>query len=302
MAESGTETVIQEQSPAGVGGPVPEPRRRSSAVLARLARRSRHILDWAKELAGSRELLFAWTMRNVRARYQQSILGWLWAIIQPAMQAAVLTVIFTFFVPVNTDKTPYILFAYVATTPWTFFASSLTDMTSSIVTNMSLVTKIYFPRETLPAAAMLARLIDLAVAAGLLVPLMLYFGVAVTPALLLYIPAILGIQLMLTMGIGLACAAANVFYRDVQSFLTLGIQIWFYASPVIYPLATVPERFRGLYFLNPMAGIIESYRRVLLYGQAPGRELLVAAGLSLGALVAGYIFFRWSERLFADIV
>jgi lipopolysaccharide transport system permease protein len=257
---------------------------------------------WAKALLATRELLFAWTLRTVRARYQQSALGWFWAVIQPAAQALVLTVIFTMFVPVNTNRTPYILFAYVATVPWTFFAQSLADMTVSIVSNMSLVTKIYFPRETLAIATMLSRMIDLAVAAGLMILLLMYFHVSVGPSAIFYLPLILAVQVMLTVGIGLACAAANVFYRDVQSVLSLGIQLWFYASPVIYPATMVPQRFRSLYFLNPMAGVIESYRKVLLDSQAPGPELVQAFWLSLLACVLGCSFFRRAERLFADII
>jgi len=250
----------------------------------------------------ARDLLREWTGRNIRARYQQSALGWLWAVFQPAAQVAIFSVIFTLFVPVKTGGTPYVIFSYVALVPWTFFAVSLTDMSNSLVSNMSLVTKIYFPREALPVAAMLARLMDFGVAAGLLVVLMLYYHVPVFLLGYLCLPLILATQLLLVLGIGLACAAANVFYRDVQSFLTLALQIWFYACPIIYPMSMVPGRIRSYYSLNPMVGIIEAYRDVLLNGRMPGSYLTEAFVLSLSVFLIGYWFFKRVEFQFADVV
>jgi lipopolysaccharide transport system permease protein len=253
-------------------------------------------------LIGSTDLLFAWTGRTIRGRYQQSALGWLWAIVQPAATVTIFTVIFTRIVRVDTGEIPYVIFSYVAVVPWTLLATSLADMTSSLVGNMSLVTKIYFPREALPLAAMLARLMDFGVAASLVIVLMLVFRVSIFPPGWLFLPLILIIQLALIAGIGLAAAAANVFYRDVQSLLVLVVQLWFYASPIIYPVSMVPERFQRLYFLNPMAGILESYRAVLLYGELPGMYLIQAALVSMLLLLGGYLFFKKVEFLFADIV
>ena len=248
------------------------------------------------------DLLMAWTGRTIRGRYQQSALGWLWAIVQPAATVAIFTIIFTRFVRVDTGDVPYVIFSYIAIVPWTFFASSLADMSNSLVQNISLVTKIYFPRETLPLAALLARLMDFGVAALLIVVLMLYFQVQIFPIGWLFLPLILLIQLALILGIGLATAAANVFYRDVQSILALVVQLWFYASPIIYPVNMVPPHLQTLYFLNPMAGILESYRAVLLYQTIPGIYLLQAGLVSFLILVFGYWFFKKVEFLFADIV
>jgi lipopolysaccharide transport system permease protein len=248
------------------------------------------------------DLLVAWTARTIRGRYQQSALGWLWAIVQPAATVAIFTVIFTRFVRVDTGDIPYVIFSYIAIVPWTFFASSLADMSSSLVQNMSLVTKIYFSREALPLAAMLARLMDFGVAALMIVVLMIYFQVQIFPLGWLFLPLILLIQMALIVGIGLAAAAANVFYRDVQSILTLVVQLWFYASPIIYPVSMVPPNLQTLYFLNPMAGILESYRAVLLHQTLPGPYLLQAALVSLIILIFGYWFFKKVEFLFADIV
>lgn len=255
-----------------------------------------------KSAIQSKDLLLAWTSRNIRARYQQSALGWLWAVIQPAAQTVIFTFIFTLFVPIDTGDVPYGVFSYVAMVPWAFLASSLNDMSGSIVANMSLVTKIYFRREALPIASMLARFMDFGIAAALLVPLLLYFQIPIYPAGLLFIPVILAIQVMLILGLGLATAAANVFYRDVQSLLALGIQLWFYASPIIYPVTMVPEKLRPFYFLNPMAGILEAYRDVLLNGRLPGLYLLPSMVVSFIVFIVGYWFFKRVEILFADIV
>lgn len=250
----------------------------------------------------ARELLLAWTTRTVRARYQQSALGWLWAVLQPAAQVAIFSIIFTFFVPVNTGPVPYLVFSSVALVPWTFLAASLTDMSGAFVNNMSLITKIYFPRDMLPLAAMLARLMDFGIASLLTLCLLLVFQAPFTPTAWLFLPVILLIQLMLVTGLGLICATANVFYRDVQSLLVLGLQVWFYASPVIYPVTVVPQRFESVYFLNPMAGIIEAYRAVLIYGSFPGWHLVEAAAISAAVLVVGYGLFKRFEFQFADIV
>lgn len=194
------------------------------------------------------------------------------------------------------------MFSYVAVVPWTLLAASLTEMAGSIVQNMALVTKIYFTREAIPIAAMMARLLDFGVAALLLVILMLIFRVQ--PYLLgwLFLPVILAIQIALIVGLGLSAAALNVFFRDVQPLLALFIQLWFYASPIIYPVTLVPERLRTIYFLNPMAGILESYRDVLLRQSLPGSYLLLSAAVSFLVLLFGYWFFKRVEHDFADII
>jgi lipopolysaccharide transport system permease protein len=255
-----------------------------------------------KSLFLSREIIRAWTNRIIRARYQQSALGWLWAIVQPVASVLVFSIIFTRFVPIDTGEIPYIIFSYVAIVPWAFISSSLTDMTGSLIQNMDLVTKIYFPRETLPISAMLARLMDFGIAIILLIFLMFYYQVPIEPMSLLYLPLILLIQIILITGVGLLLSSMNVFFRDVQSVLGLFIQIWFYASPIIYPVDVVPAQFRFIYYLNPMAGILEAYRSVLLYQSQPGLPLLVAALEAAILFILGYRFFKRMELVFADIV
>jgi lipopolysaccharide transport system permease protein len=179
------------------------------------------MINYLVKLYRARDLLWAWTARNIRARYQQSALGWLWAVVQPLAQVAIFTLIFTRFVPVDTGQIPYPVFSYIAIVPWTLLVASVTDMSQTLVANMNLVTKIYFPREVLPIAAMLARLMDFGVAVGLLVVLMIVYKIPVFPSGLLYLPLIFAIQVFLLFGLGLASSAANVFYRDVSSLLTL---------------------------------------------------------------------------------
>jgi lipopolysaccharide transport system permease protein len=250
----------------------------------------------------ARGLVYSWVGRTIRGRYQQSLLGWFWAILQPLATVVMFSVIFSLFIPVDTGGIPYPIFSYVAVVPWALFSSSLNEMSTSLVSNMNLVTKIYFPREALPIAAMLARLLDFAIATGLLVVLMLIFQVK--PFLIgwLFLPIIFAIQIALMLGLGLITAALNVFFRDIQPLLALIIQLWFYASPIVYPVTVVPEHLQTLYFLNPMAGVIEAYRAVLLNRTLPGAYLIPAAIISTIALVVGYWLFKRLEFQFADIV
>jgi lipopolysaccharide transport system permease protein len=260
------------------------------------------ILAHTRALYRAKDLLSSWTLRNLRARYQQSALGWLWAVFQPAAQVFIFTVIFTRFVPVDTGDIPYPVFSYVALVPWTLLATSLPDMAQSLIANMNLVTKIYFPREILPIAALMARLMDFGIAALLFVFLMIIYRVPFIPSSIIYLPVIILAQLLLILGLGLASAAANVFFRDVQSLLTLTVQLWFYASPIIYPISMVPARLRGLYYVNPMAGVIEGYRDILLHGRVPGNYLWISFGVSFFIFLIGYWFFKRVEFQFADIV
>lgn len=241
-------------------------------------------------------------MRTVKARYQQSLLGGAWAVVQPAASALIFSVIFTRFVPIDTGGVPYIVFSYVALVPWTLFSGSVTDMVDSLVNNMNLIGKIYFPREVLPVAASLARLLDFAIAFAILIILMLLYRMPVFTVQWLYLPVIILVQMIFTLGIGFAGAALNVFYRDMKHLFGLLLQLWLYASPIIYPVTAVPEQFRSLYFLNPMAGILTAYREVILNQQMPGPYFLLATVISLLTFAGGYWLFRRVEPRFADIV
>lgn len=247
-------------------------------------------------------LVLAWTGRIIRSRYQQSVLGWLWAVVQPVATAAIFTIVFTYFVPVDTGSVPYLVFSYTAVVPWTLLSTSLPDMSGSLVQNMNLVTKIFFPREILPISAMLARLMDFAIAMAVLFAFLVYYHIPFSVSMLLYLPVILIIEVALILGIGIGCSAINVFYRDTDPMLRLVIQIWFYASPIIYAVTTVPDSIRGIYYLNPMAGVIQAYRDVIINGTAPEHSLWFSALAACIILAAGYVLFKRLENQFADIV
>ena len=249
-----------------------------------------------------RELLISWTIRTLRARYQQSIMGILWAVIQPAATVLVLTFIFTLFIHVDTRGLPYVVFSFTAMIPWTLFTSSITDMVDSLVININLVNKIYFPREILPIAALMARVIDFGIALILLIIIMIFYRLPFFSINLLFFPLVFMIQITLTIGIGLVGAALNVFFRDIKHIFVLILQLWLYATPIIYPVSLVPERLRNFYFLNPLAGIIESYREILLYGNPPVVYLLVSALMAIVFLIIGYWLFKRLEYQYADII
>lgn len=253
-------------------------------------------------LLQTKDLLWAWTDRTIRARYQQSLLGGLWIVVQPLTMVLLFSIIFTFFVPVNTGAIPYPVFSYVGLIPWMLFANALSDMSESLVVNMGLITKIYFPREILPLASLLARLLDYFVAFSLLLLLMVWFGLPLFSPSWIWLPVILLVQIALIIGIGLILAAGNVFYRDVRSGLGLAIQLWFYASPIIYPVTVVPEALRPFYYLNPMAGVLDAYRNVLLYQSWPNPFFYLSALVAVVILFTGYWFFKRVEFRIADMI
>jgi lipopolysaccharide transport system permease protein len=255
-----------------------------------------------RDLYNHRDLIAAWSLRIIRGRYQQSIIGGLWAVIQPLSLVLIFTVIFTRFIPIDTGDIPYVVFAYTAMVPWTLFAGSLDEMVNSLVVNMNLVSKIYFPREVFPVAALMARLLDFFIASALLIVIMIFYRMPVFTLSWLYLPFILIIQMALMLGLGFIGAALNVFYRDTKHIITLGLQVWLYATPIIYPVSLVPEHIQPFYFLNPMAGIIESYRAVLLRGDLPTPYLGVSIIIAAILFLAGYWFFKRLEFQFADVV
>lgn len=255
-----------------------------------------------RELITARDLLYMWSWREIRTRYKQSMLGMGWAIVQPLAMTIVYVMVFTTIVRVPSDGIPYPLFAYTALLPWTFLASAISTGVPSLVANMGLVTKIYFPREVLPLAAIIGRLFDFMWASVVLLGLLLIYQVPITPAIL-WLPLLLALQVLLTVGVVLLGAALNVAYRDVGQLIPLLTQVWLYASPVIYPVSLVPDRFRALYYLNPMAGIIDGYRNALLLGKAPdGPGLILSAVVSSVLVLAGYAYFKKVEVTFADII
>jgi lipopolysaccharide transport system permease protein len=254
------------------------------------------------ELLEAHELLITWTMRDFKVRYSQSILGAAWAILQPLSLIVIFSVIFSVFVKIPTDGIPYPVFAYTAVLPWTFFANSVNFAIPSLVNNMNLVSKIYFPRETLPLSAIIVSFIDFLIGISILVLLIVIYRVPIGPTVLL-VPLVLLVQMILTFGISLAGSAVNVFYRDIRFVIPLALQVWMYLSPVIYPASAVPQRLRPVYFLNPMATLIDSYRRVVLFNQPPNWLYLgLAAVIACSLTSLAYRYFKHAERKFADLI
>jgi lipopolysaccharide transport system permease protein len=253
-----------------------------------------------KEFIAFRELLFTWTQRDFKVRYNQSVLGAAWAVLQPLSLMVIFSLIFSIFLKIPTGGIAYPVFAYTALLPWTFFSNALSFAIPSLVNNMSLVSKIYFPREILPLSSILVGFADYLIAGVIFIFLMLFYRVPVGPMILLA-PLALAVQLILTYGISLIGSALMVFFRDVRFVIPLMLQIWMYLCPVIYPVSTVPEKYQWLYFINPMAVIIDTYRRTILYNQPPDWPYLTLAVLiSVLILVVGYRYFKKAETEFAD--
>jgi lipopolysaccharide transport system permease protein len=260
------------------------------------------MIDHLRTLYRYRDLLWMWTLREIRIRYKQSFLGAAWAVLQPLALTAIFTLVFSYFVRISSDGIPYVVFAYTALLPWTLLSTSISFAVPSLVNNAQLVTKIYFPREILPLAAIGAALLDFLVALVVFAALLVLYQVPIT-GVSLWVPLLLAMQVLLMLGISLLAAGINVFYRDIRFVVPLALQLWMYATPIIYPVSMVPEWLRPFYMLNPMAGIVDSYRRVLLQGQAPvAVDLLSAGAMSLLLFVLGYTFFKRAEPAFADIM
>jgi len=254
------------------------------------------------ELWEYRELLFFLTWRDIKVRYKQTVLGAAWAIIQPVMTMIIFSVIFGQFARLPSDGVPYPIFSYTALLPWNLFAGALTRSTTSVVSSASLVQKVYFPRLVIPVASTLAVLVDFAIAFLVLVGLMFYYGIVPTIATLT-LPLFILLALAIALAVGLWLSALNAQYRDVGHAIPFLVQAWMYASPVAYATSLIPERWRTLYALNPMAGVIEGFRWALLgTGQGPGPMLAVSFGMTLLLLVSGALYFRRMEKTFADVV
>jgi lipopolysaccharide transport system permease protein len=256
-----------------------------------------------RELVRYRDLLFRFTQREIKVRYKQTVIGALWAVLQPLSLMLVFTVFFSLFVGMPSDGIPYPIFSYTALLPWTLFSTAVSFAIPSLITNSHLVTRVYFPREIIPLASILAALVDFAVAAVVLIGLLAFYQITPTMSLF-YVGPLLAIQIVFMTGVGLLLSAATVLYRDLRFALPLVIQLWMFVTPILYPVSVVPESFRAFYFgLNPMAVIIEGYRRSVLQGQPPDPLYLPgAAVISVALLGLAYGYFKRLERQFADIV
>lgn len=254
------------------------------------------------ELWAYRELLYFFVWRDVKVRYKQTVLGAAWAVLQPFVTMVVFSLFFGYLIGIESDGIAYPLFSYTALVPWTFFANSLTQATSGMVSNADLLKKVYFPRLALPLARVLAGVIDFALAFAVLLFMMPFFNVWPT-ARLLWLPLLVLLALITALGVGLWFAAMNVQFRDVGFVVPFVIQFWMYATPIVYPSSIVPEAWRTLYALNPMVGVVEGFRWALLdSATAPGPMIAVSALVAVGLLVSGAYYFKRLERTFADVV
>jgi len=253
------------------------------------------------ELWAGRELLYFLTLRDIKVRYKQTLMGLAWVIIQPLLTMLIFTVVFNRFVRLEKGSLPYPLFALSGLLLWLFFANAVTNSTNSLVSNANLITKVYFPRMFVPAASVGAGLLDLSVAFLLLIALFLYYGVALTLHILL-LPLFVLMMTLLALGVGLLSAALTVKYRDLRHVLPFIIQLWMFASPVIYPTSIVPERWKWLLMVNPVAGIIEGFRASLTGRGFDWLQLSISTAITLALLVCSMYVFRRFEDTFADVV
>jgi len=252
------------------------------------------------ELARYRDLLYFLTVRGIKARYAQSVLGVGWAIIQPLFSTLVFTVVFGNLARVSSDGIPYALFSFLGLAPWTYFSSTLNESANSLVSNAGLITKVYFPRLVLPLSAALSKLLDFAISLSILVFFMIYFQVAPGWGLLA-LPLLLIILLTTSLGLGMILSAMSVQFRDVKHALSFVVQLLMYAAPVVYSTSAVPQAWRFWYSLNPMVGVIEGFRAAFLDRPLPWDLIWPGAAVGAFLFVFGMFYFRRMEKVFADV-
>jgi lipopolysaccharide transport system permease protein len=289
-ARTGARPPATPSAPAALPVLVIEPARRWQPVDVR-------------ELWAYRGLFWYLVWRDVQVRYAQTVLGAGWAILQPVLTMLVFTLVFGRFAGIPSDGVPYAVFSLAALVPWTYFSAALTGASTSLVSSSNLISKVYFPRLVIPFAPVLAGLVDLAIGLVLLLLVMLGFGLVPGGAALAALPVLLLAMMMTVAGAGCWLAALNIRYRDVKYVTPFLVQVWMYASPIVYPMSIVPEAYRPVYALNPMAGVIEGFRSTLL-GTAPLSWPTTALSLlSAGVLfLTGTFYFRRTERTFADVL
>ena len=257
-------------------------------------------IDW-RELYEYRDMFRFLTLRSIKTRYSQSVIGIGWAVIQPLFSMLVFTVVFGRLAKVSADGVPYALFSFAGLVPWTYFANALSDSTGSLITNAGMLNKVYFPRLILPLSAVAAKLVDFVIAFMVLIALMAVYGVAPNRAVIA-LPLLLLIMVLAAAGAGMWLTALAIQYRDVSYGMNFFVQLLMYAAPVVYPASLVPAHFRLVYAINPMVGVIEGFRSALLGTRAfPWSMVGVGAATALSMVISGALYFRRKERIFADV-
>ncbi len=247
-----------------------------------------------------RDLLWHMTVRHLRGQYKQSILGYAWTFVNPLSQMLILSFVFSEILRIPSQGVPFPLFIFVGLLPWIFFATAVSSATDSVAGAPSLVTKVYFPREILPIAAILTKVVDLGAGLLILMGLMIYFGHWPTWTVV-WVPVLFMIHVVFTIGVSLPLAALNLYFHDVRFLVGVALLLLFYMAPVIYPMDIVPERYQIVFELNPNAVIINGYRRVVLLDSSLGiTRLFMGIGVALGSFVVGYYLFKKMEPGFAD--
>jgi lipopolysaccharide transport system permease protein len=264
------------------------------------ARRGWRVLDLG-ELWEFRELLYFLVWRDVKVRYKQTALGAMWAVLQPALYMVLFTVVFGRLAHLPSEGLPYPVFVFAGLLPWTFVANSVTNAGTSLVNNANLITKVYFPRLIVPLGSVGAGLVDLGVGVVLLFGLMLYYHIPVTPRILL-LPPVVALALVVAVAFGAMLSALTVSYRDFRYVVPFAVQMWMYATPVVYPAALVPAQWRVLLWLNPMAGVVEAFRAVALDRPFDSALIGTSVATSVVWLIVATIYFARVERRFVDVV
>jgi lipopolysaccharide transport system permease protein len=255
-----------------------------------------------KEMWAYRELLYFLTWRDVKVRYKQTVIGAAWAILQPLLTMLVFTLVFKRLARVPSDGLPYPVFAFAALLPWNLFAGALNRSSTSLVGQSNLIAKVYFPRLVVPLSATMSGIVDFALGLVILAGMMIWYGIAPTWAVL-SLPLFVILALNAALSVGLWLSAFNVRYRDVEHTIPFLIQIWLFASPVAYPVSVVPEKWRLLYSLNPMSGVIEGFRWALLGKEHPDFQVMALSAMIVVLLsLGGLVYFKRMERTFADVV
>lgn len=249
-----------------------------------------------------RELLSELTKREIKQRYKQSVLGYAWVILNPLIQMLVMAFVFSFIMRIPDLGVPYSIYLYAGLLPWTLFANSIGSASGALVGNAGLLTKIYFPREIFIASTLIAKLVDFFLASTVFMAFMVFFQIPLTWNVLWFLP-VLAVQMLFTYALSLFVAAANLFYRDIQYVVGLGILVWMYLTPVIYPVELFPTQYQWIFKLNPMAVFINAYREIFLAGGSPNlTSLSIALVLSIVLFLILYRLFKKLEGVFADVV
>ena len=256
-----------------------------------------------RELWQYHELLYFLTWRDIKVRYKQTVLGASWAILQPFLTMVIFTLFFGRLAKMPSDGIPYPIFSYAALVPWTFFATGITKASNSLVGGQNLLKKVYFPRLAMPIAAVASGIVDFCLAFMVLIVMMLYFGIVPT-IYILWLPLLMLLAFVTSLGVSLWLAALNVKFRDVRHTVPFIVQAWLFATPIVYPSSLIENDFwRVLYAINPMVGVVEGFRWALLgTDTAPGPMILVSSLAAVILLVGGSIYFRRVEKTFADVV